>query len=193
MSSPWRWDLRHSLCTRELWRMRCKSSLCDIVRLTSITVCACSHHLFLSQLLSHQQYSNLCDAESTGVFTDSDCVQLRLPGPVCPEAGDAPCNRMYRPVDCGGCEYSNQCVANSAGFDADSCDELVPPPDISTTLQEPSPCPETGPYFPCNKRYDPVVCVLDSDEDAEPFLCEYSNLCSAIGALFSEEDCRPTL
>jgi len=169
-------------------------------------------------LCSGCDYENICFAEAAGL-SEVDCEvingdaiavdPLREPE-VCPEPGMVPCTRIFLPVTCtGGCEYSNQCVANSAGFGEDEC--VLAPPEATTTepkdpneseitrtedpteteasdVRTPIPCPGLSPYIPCNRRYAPVTCRLGEVEDGAQ-LCGYSNMCQAMGAGFNPRNC----
>lgn len=44
---------------------------------------------------------------------------------------DAICLAVYAPVDCGGCVYSNSCVAASAGFAEGECTDLSAPEEVT--------------------------------------------------------------
>lgn len=61
------------------------------------------------------KYSNQCVATSANsTFTSETCQ------PDCPEF-DGFCTQEFAPVECNGCEYSNQCEATGAGFAKEMC------------------------------------------------------------------------
>jgi len=132
------------------------------------------------------EYSNLCNAQAAGFaqyncevvtdltealpeqLQDSQAVNLTE----CPVSESVTaCTLEFNPVVCGGCEYSNLCNAEAAGFAEDDC-ELVN-----------SECPEMAAGVACTMEYLPVQCGENN--------CEYSNLCSGTAAGFEEGDCSP--
>ena len=132
------------------------------------------------------EYSNLCSAQAAGFaqyncevvtdltealpeqLQDSQAVNLTE----CPVSESVTaCTLEFNPVVCGGCEYSNLCNAEAAGFAEDDC-ELVN-----------SECPEMAAGVACTMEYLPVQCGENN--------CEYSNLCSGTAAGFEEGDCSP--
>jgi hypothetical protein len=126
-----------------------------------------------------------CDTENgeTCLLSDSGsyvCEQAPAGPPPndCPEPSpDIICTAEYAPVNCGGCEYSNQCIATSAdpSFTEETCTLVTPPTPLA-----PEDCPPLGDVI-CAEIFMPVDCNG----------CRYSNQCFATGAdpSFTEETC----
>lgn len=74
----------------------------------------------------HSQQPIACTMECmVGQCPASAAALLHAGDVTCPEPSpDTICITLYAPVDCGGCVYSNSCVAASAGFTAGQCTEL---------------------------------------------------------------------
>ncbi|CAB9505660.1 expressed unknown protein [Seminavis robusta] len=90
-------------------------------------------------------YSNTCLASLSGWNVEEDCIlaeeeEEAVPEEACPQpqAGSV-CPFILLPVTCGGCNYSNECLANAAGL-YDCSSNLDPPtepcdgPDCSEDL-----------------------------------------------------------
>jgi len=131
-------------------------------------------------------YSNSCFASAAGAqgcnpATDSPVTPLTPPPSDCPISTSF-CRAKFDPVLCepGSCEYSNLCEALGAGFTAPFCESslVVTPPPV-TVIDPVCPTPGLG---VCTLEFAPVVCG--------PGNCEYSNLCTALLAGFSSEDCE---
>lgn len=114
-------------------------------------------------------YSNACLAGAAGLASDQ-C------SPVCPSidiesassAAGVACTREYAPVYCQGCEFDNECIAESVGFDV-----AVDCASITTTATAVATCPTISGEVVCTLDFNPVTC--DGG-------CEYDNLCLANAA-----------
>jgi hypothetical protein len=90
------------------------------------------------------------------------------------------------PVRCDDCTYDNICVAGTAGFlenDCEQVDQEVEPvdPNVIPNFSVTSECPERNPDVVCRDVFAPVVC-----DD-----CVYENGCVASGAGYAADDCEP--
>jgi hypothetical protein len=122
-------------------------------------------------------YDNICVAVGAGRYGCMLVPDTPVDPPVvtCPVGGPVPCPAIFAPVLCDGiCSYPAICEARAAGYTDDQCvpDDPEPPPPL---------CPVTGPAVSCFNTADPVVCGVDD--------CVYGNLCLAIGANFTENEC----
>lgn len=85
-------------------------------------------------------YNNNCLATAAGFTTEGVCT------PICPEvdpttltsASGTACTTEYNPVYCLGCEFDNECVATSLGFDiAADCSSITVPKTLADGEDEP--------------------------------------------------------
>lgn len=82
----------------------------------------------------------------------------------------------FAPVTCeGGCEYSNACTAEAAGFTG--CTPEGAEGAEGETADTADDCPVPDPSVPCTKEEKPVMCEGD---------CEYSNECLGEAAGFTD-------
>jgi hypothetical protein len=75
----------------------------------------------------------------------------------CPETDpDQMCILIFAPVACGeeACQYSNLCLAESAGYTDTNCEPLE---DTAKPVEE-NQCPETSPAVTCSTKKEPVLC-----------------------------------
>lgn len=173
---------------------------------------ACQRNDLKECFRSCKRVCSLADATKKYIdtFLFSECTQICMdrlcPGgaasdPVtsatCPDSKDSMCYDLYDPVTCSangfeGCVYSNDCLAEAAGFFEKDCVPQVQH-DATELLAEPvAPVPDENQEVtcpksddtPCTKIYRPVSC------SANGFVgCVYSNECFAAAAGFAKDDC----
>jgi hypothetical protein len=76
-------------------------------------------------------YDNECIAKFAGFDAATQCTLVGPPpeSTECPTPANGACPFIYLPVKCGpnNCEYSNDCIANLAGFNTTAQCTLVSP------------------------------------------------------------------
>ena len=96
-----------------------------------------------------------CDTEA-----GETCLLLENGSYVCGQPSDCPipsgiCTLQYAPVDCGGCEYSNQCFATSAdpSFTPETCTPVVEPTPVECPSVD-EPCMNKDNFHACKDIVD---------------------------------------
>jgi len=145
-------------------------------------------------------YNTVCDAEGARFDLGDDCCQDTRSNTVC--------TSDIASVSCGPpggkqCVYSNQCLADSAGYNLNQCCNAVPDGIVCTTDFKPVECgsipcvysnqcqadaagatdccPQVPEGIACTTEYKPVKCGSEQ--------CEYANQCLADAAGYSSDQC----
>lgn len=146
------------------------------------------------------EYKTTCDVESAGFDIGDDCCQDTRSNTACPA--------NMAPVSCGPpggkqCGYSNQCLADAAGYQSEQCCNAVPDGIACTMDFAPVECgaipcvysnqcqaDAAGATGCCKQVPEGIACTADfKPVNCGTEKCEYSNQCLATAAGYQDTEC----